>query len=119
MIYSNLKISFFVLITSTLLFYSLSSALAQEDTFSNLSGTFIQTLKESLRQAFQIWQNIHQKILNYWKGYLLPKIQNLIKREISKREPIIRQQIQEEKTQIKEDIKEVYSKSWQWLKDIF
>lgn len=118
MIYSNLKIPLSVLIISTLLFYSFSSALAQEDTFSNLSGTFIQTLKESLKGAFQIWQSIHQKILDYWKGYLLPKIQNWIKREVSKREPIIREQIQEEKTQIKKEIKELYSKTWQWLKNL-
>lgn len=111
MIYSNLKISLFVLIISTLLFYSFSSALAQEDTLK-------ESLKESLKEAFQIWQTIHQKILNYWKGYLLPKIQNWIKKEVSKREPIIREQIQEEKTQIKEDIKEVYSKTWHWLKDL-
>ena len=119
MIYSNLKIPFFVLIISVLLFYSFSSALAQENTFSNFSGTFIQPLKESLRQAFEIWQSIHQKILNYWKGDLLPKIQNWIKREISKREPIIREQIKEEKSQVKEEIKELYKKTGQWLKDLF
>ncbi len=118
MICSNLKIPLSVLIISILLFYSFSFVLAQENTFSNLSGVFIQILKESLKEAFQIWQIIHQKILNYWKGYLLPKIQNWIKREISKREPIIREQIQEEKTQIKEDIKKVYSKTWHWLKDL-
>ena len=119
MIYSNLKIPLFVLIISTLVFYSFSSVLAQENTFSNFSGTFIQILKESLRQAFEIWQSIHQKILNYWKRDLLPKIQNWIKREISKRGPIIRKQIQEEKSQVKEEIKELYIKTWQWLKNIF
>ena len=119
MIYSNLKIPLSVLIISVLLFYSFSLVLAQENTFGNFSRTFIQTLKESLRQAFEIWQSIHQKILNYWKGDLLPKIQNWIKREISKREPIIREQIQKEKTQIKKEIKELYIKTWQWLKDIF
>jgi len=119
MIYSNLKIPLSVLVISTLLFYSFSFVLAQENTFSNLSGTFIQTLKESLKEAFQIWKSAHQKILNYWKGDLLPKIQNWIKREISKREPIIREQIQEEKTQIKEEIKGLYKKTWQWLKDLF
>lgn len=118
MIYSNLKIPLSVLIISVLLFYSFSSVLAQETTFGNLSGTFIQPLKESLRRAFEIWQSVHQKILNYWKGGLLPKIQNWIKREISKREPIIREQIQEEKSQVKEEIKELYSKTWQWLKNL-
>ena len=119
MIYSNLKIPLSVLIISILLFYSFSLALAQESTFGNLSKTFIQTLKESFRQAFEIWQSVHQKILNYWKGGLLPKIQNWIEREIGKREPIIREQIQEEKSQVKEEIKELYTKTWQWLKNIF
>jgi len=118
MIYSNLKILLSVLIVSTLLFYSFSFASEQENTFNNFLGTFIQALKESLKDAFQIWKSIHQKILDYWKGYLLPKIQNWLKREVSKREPIIREQIQKEKTQIKEEIKELYSKTWQWLKDL-
>ena len=115
---SNLKILLFVLIISVLLFYSFSSVLAQESTFDNLSETFIEPLKESLRQAFEIWRSVHQKILNYWKGDLLPKIQNWIKREISKREPIIREQIREEKSQVKEEIEELYLKTWQWLKNL-
>ena len=118
MIYSDLKIPLSVLIISVFLFYSFSSVLAQENTFNNLSRTFIQPLKESLRQAFEIWQSVHQKILNYWKGGLLPKIQNWIRREISKRDPIIREQIKKERSQIKEEIKELYSKSWQWLKNL-
>jgi len=118
MIYFNLKILFSVLIIFILLFYSFSLALAQESTFGNFSRTSIQALKESFRQAFQIWQSVHQKILNYWKGDLLPKIQNWIKREISRREPIIRKQIQEEKSQVKEEIKELYSKTWQWFKNL-
>jgi hypothetical protein len=118
MVYSNLKILFSVLIISVFLFYSFSLVLAQESTFDNLSRTFIQSLKESLRQAFEIWRSVHQKILNYWKGNLLPKIQNWIKTEISKREPIIRKQIQEEKSQVKEEIKELYTKTWQWLKNL-
>jgi hypothetical protein len=133
MIYSNLKILLSVLIISTLLFYSFTQAIAmgeeerssspsfaseQENTFNNFLGTFIQALKKSLKDAFQIWQVIHQKILDYWKGFLLPKIQNWLKREASKREPIIREQIQKEKFQLKEEIKELYSKTWQWLKDL-
>jgi len=132
---SNSKLFLFILIF-ILLFYSLfafTRAPARgEDTLrpaggmrydedknnSKVFAVFTQALKVSLNEAFEIWKKIHQKITNYWKGYLLPKIQNRIKKEIKKREPVIKEQIQKEKEELKQEVKRYFSNTWEWIRNI-
>ena len=86
--------------------------------YDKVFAVFTQALKVSLNKAFEIWKKIHQKITNYWKGYLLPKIQNRIKKEIKKREPVIKEQIQKEKEELKQEVKRYFSNTWEWIRNI-
>jgi len=77
-------------------------------------GNWVETLKNTLKEGLAIWQRFHQKVVDYWKGNILPKLQ----RWYEKKKPELEEEFKKEIKEMKEDIGKIFSNSWQWLKDL-
>lgn len=86
----------------------------------NEAGTFVTNLLKPLpgalenawKDALRIWKNLWERVRPMWGeiiqqklDYLWQKIQNLIKKEIENRKPIIQKGFEEEKQEITQEAK--------------
>lgn len=85
-----------------------------KDKLASAGNKIIEVIKGVFKKFFGIWKNVHQKITKWWKEKTLPKIQEWLREKFL----IIREEFDKEKEELKEQIKQVISKSWQWLKDL-
>ena len=75
----------------------------------------IETVKNSFKDVLVIWKKAHLKIVEYWKGNLLPKIQELYERK----KPKIKEEFEKEKEEMTEDIKNNFLKQFSSLWENF
>lgn len=71
--------------------------------------------RENSIEIFEGWEKVHQKVIEWWKGKILPKIKAWFQKEMV----IIKDELQKEKQEILEDLKKNFSQLWHWLKDLF
>ncbi len=108
-----------IVLFSSLNFYNFS--LAQQEPLQEdkpLVEKGIEVLKRNVKEVLEIWKGVHQKIFEWWREDILPKIQAKIQGWFEKKKPEIREEFEKKKKEMKEEIRKNFSKLWEWLKDL-
>lgn len=74
----------------------------------------IETLKKTLRGVLAAWKGAHQRVTEYWRENVLPRVQQWFE----EKKPIIKKEFEEEKEELKKGLSKTFSKFWKWLKDL-
>jgi len=78
--------------------------------------------KEIWQEGSRIGIRMYQKALNIWDTYIFPWLDKYVLQKIEKRKPLIEEEFQKEKTEMKKEIKQevprVGKSLWEKLKDL-
>jgi len=82
-------------------------------------------LKEVSKEALIIWQKMANWAKNLWDSYIFPWFQNIWQKiaaffgkEIEQRKPIIEEEFQKEKEEMKEELPKVGKSLWERFKEL-
>lgn len=86
---------------------------------------FPAVFKEMWQEALGVWQDIFQKIKNFWVKYINPWFQSLwgriehsFRKEAKRREPIIEEEFKKEQKEMAEEAPKVGKSLWERFKDL-
>ena len=81
--------------------------------------SIIPTLKSWSSETISWFSGIWYETIKPWISNLLDKIKGFLGEEITERKPVIEQEFEKEKQEIKQEIPEVSKGLWQRLKELF
>ena len=77
------------------------------------------------QEALKFWQKMADTLSNWWNSYIFPWLQNiwqkllsLFGKEVEKRKPIIEEEFQKEKEEMKEEIPKTGKSLWERFKEL-
>lgn len=89
-----------------------------KDFILKLPRAIIEGIKGIGQDLFKGWQSFHTAAAHFWQETLLPAIKNKVKEVVETKKPIIKEEFQKEKEEMKEEIINLYKTIWENLKDI-
>jgi len=85
-----------------------------------------QAIKEPWQEALRVWGRMFNILSNFWNSYIFPWLENIwykisvpFKKEVERRKPIIEEEFEKEKIEMKEEIKTEVPKTTKSLWDRF